>query len=64
MLLACVLLGTFLMLSTPSLPTESLRPRPSLRKILQDEDKRYDQALKARQALVEKWGPTDDDVVS
>lgn len=64
MLLACVLLGAFFMLSTPGMPAESLRPGSSLRKILQDEDRRYDQALRARQALVGKWGPTDDDVVS
>ena len=64
MLLACILVGAFFVLSVPSLPVDSLRPGLSLRKILQDEDRRYDEALKDRQAMVETWGPTDDDVIT
>ncbi|EKM54906.1 uncharacterized protein PHACADRAFT_259072 [Phanerochaete carnosa HHB-10118-sp] len=64
LLLICVLLGAFFMLSTPSFPAGSLRPGSSISKVLADEDRLYDEALKARQELVEKWGPTDEDVAS
>ncbi|GJE90227.1 hypothetical protein PsYK624_063550 [Phanerochaete sordida] len=61
-LLACVLVGAFFMLSGPSMPGPRLAS--STRQLLAQEDRRYEQQLRDRQALVQKWGPTDDEVDS
>ena len=63
-LLGCILLGTFFLLSTPSISSDTLLPNKSLRRILREEDIRYEQTLRDREEMVRKYGPTDSEVDS
>ena len=64
MLLGCILLGAFFLLSGSSVPADSLQFGKSLRRVLQEEDVRYEEALRGREWLIRKYGPTEDQVVS
>ncbi|THG93611.1 hypothetical protein EW026_g7672 [Hermanssonia centrifuga] len=63
LLLTILLICSFLLLPAPpsSIP---LRPVKSVKRILQEEDASYAAALEGREAMVRKWGPTAEDVVS
>ena len=60
--LFCILLGTFLVLTTPTAPPNGLGPGAT-RRFLHEEDVRYRETLQAREELARKWGPTDESVV-
>ena len=70
MLLVTLLTCSFVLIPgrSPALPhiTELsyARTAKALRRYLHDEEVRYEQALKDREAMVRKWGPTAEDVVA
>ena len=60
-LLAAILVG-LLFVYAQGQPDERYSTRDPLRRWIQEEDRRYQQTLRERDAMIRKWGPTPDRV--